>query len=125
MKTIAIDFDGVVHSYEKGWHDGTVYGDAVEGAFSAIKALMDKGYCVYIFSCRDANQIVRWIQDRTGELHDEPINYIFKCQKIRFWVKTWNKPGVLGVTNRKLPAEAYIDDRGIRFEGWEEVLKLF
>ena len=29
----------------------------------------------------------------------------------------WNKKGVLGITNRKLMATVYIDDRGLRFDG--------
>ena len=42
MKTIAIDFDGVIHKYSKGWHDGTIYDKANEGAFEFIRELMKK-----------------------------------------------------------------------------------
>lgn len=34
----------------------------------------------------------------------------------------WSERGQLLVTNRKLPAVAYIDDRGIRFESWDQAL---
>jgi hypothetical protein len=35
----------------------------------------------------------------------------------------WAMKGVLLITQRKYPAEAYIDDRGIRFEDWGQVLE--
>ena len=36
---IAIDFDGVIHKNTKGFYDGTVYDEPVEGAIEAIKSL--------------------------------------------------------------------------------------
>ena len=38
-KTISIDFDGVIHNDNLGWHDGTIYGDPIEGSLDAIKLL--------------------------------------------------------------------------------------
>ena len=29
--TIAVDFDGVIHNNSKGFHDGTVYGEPIDG----------------------------------------------------------------------------------------------
>jgi len=52
MKTVALDFDGVIHKYSKGWHDGTIYDDPIEGAFEYMKSLMEEGYCVFILSTR-------------------------------------------------------------------------
>lgn len=124
MKTIAIDFDGVIHKYSGGWKDGSIYDVPVEGAFQAIRKLMDKGYSVFIFSTRNSRQIVDWIQNYTGQLYDEPIVYLFETQKIPFWVKFWKKPNILGVTNRKLPALVYVDDRALKFDGdWKKTLK--
>ena len=38
-KNLAIDFDGVIHNFDKGYHDGTCYGDPIEGSLQAIKDL--------------------------------------------------------------------------------------
>ena len=42
LKNIAIDFDGVVHTFDKGWHDGTCYGNPIAGSLEAIKILAKK-----------------------------------------------------------------------------------
>lgn len=135
MKSIAIDFDGVIHRYSKGWQDGSIYDEPINGCFEAIKELMDKGYAVFIFSTRNSYQIKKWLTYHVMEseyivegLGGDPYDYIypkygFTVEKIPFWTKFWNKDHVLGITNRKLPAIAYIDDRAIRFENnWNRTL---
>ena len=39
---IAIDFDGVIHKNSKGYYDGTIYDEPVEGSLEAIKKLSKK-----------------------------------------------------------------------------------
>ena len=41
-KIIAVDFDGVIHTSELGFHDGTVYGDLLEGAAAALEVLSNR-----------------------------------------------------------------------------------
>ena len=36
---LAIDFDGVIHNMNKGFYDGTCYGDPLPGSLEAIKEL--------------------------------------------------------------------------------------
>ena len=99
-KTIAIDFDGVIHKYSKGWKDGAIYDEPVDGAKEAIEELMDKGYRVVIFTTR-RNML---------EIGD--------------WLTEFNFPNI-AVTNDKPVAIAYIDDRGIRFTNWKDMLNYF
>lgn len=134
MQTIAIDFDGVIHKYSKGWQDGSCYDEHIEGVFEAIEELMKK-YTVFIFSTRNSRQIKSWLRTRIMEsdyvhagMGNDPNDfcwpkYSFTCQVIPFWTKFWNKKNVLGITKRKLPAMVYIDDRAMRFDGdWKEIL---
>lgn len=50
-KTIAIDFDGVIHQYDKGWYDGEIYGESVPGAFEMM-AKLQQDYDLYILTTR-------------------------------------------------------------------------
>jgi hypothetical protein len=112
VQTVAIDFDGVIHSYDKGWQGGKLYGDPIPGAFDAIRLLM-RTYAVFIHTSRDPVQVIRWIEDKSE------IPYI--CQT-NPGMEFWSDQGKLLVTNQKLPAAAYIDDRGIRFTDWTQAL---
>lgn len=113
LKTVAIDFDGVIHSYSKGWYDGSVYDKPVDGTEEALLYLLDN-YSVFIFTSRDVNQVLEWMNKNFPGISVEII------QDETFW----NKEGVIGITNKKLPAVAYIDDRAIRFTNWNETLEL-
>lgn len=109
MKTIAVDFDGVIHAYRRGWADGSIYDEPMPGALGALRALM-RDYAVFIFTTRQVEQVAEWL-----------INHGMPC-RVGYDGPFWNERGSLLVTNRKLAAVAYIDDRGIRFESWEQAL---
>jgi hypothetical protein len=107
--TIAVDFDGVIHAYSKGWADGTIYDEPMPGALEGLRQLLDQT-AVFIFTTRDVGQVAAWLlargfHVRTG--HDGPF---------------WNERGPLLVTNEKLAATAYLDDRAVRFENWDQAL---
>jgi hypothetical protein len=108
LGTIAIDFDGVIHSYEKGWDDGSIYGHLVPGAKDFIFRMQAHGYAVFILSTRPAHDIVSWMRTICPELDFDvvPPETLF-----------WNSTLVVGVTDRKLPALLYIDDRAVRYDG--------
>ena len=46
-QNLAIDFDGVIHNADKGWGNGTCYGEPLPGAIDAIKRLSED-YNIYI-----------------------------------------------------------------------------
>lgn len=113
MSTVAVDFDGVIHDYSRGWMDGSIYGEFVPGAVAGLTLLMHR-YAVFIHTTRNARHVARWVEDRSGH----GIECTTRVPRKGFW----NERGYLLVTNRKLPAIAYIDDRGIRFEDWDQAL---
>lgn len=110
MSTVAVDFDGVIHKYSRGWHGGSIYDEPVEGAFDALHELM-LAHAVVVFTCRTPLPVANWITDRSG----------IECV-IEHRANFWSRTGVLLVTNKKYPAVAYIDDRGIRFENWVQAM---
>lgn len=115
--SIAIDFDGVIHKYSKGWQDGSVYDELMPGTIEAIEKLMENWH-VFIFSARPEDQIVEYLQPKVD---DKGILVVKIQPETLFWNDKGHK--VIGVTNRKLPAIHYIDDRAILFTNWNETLK--
>lgn len=110
-KTIAIDFDGVIHKYSKGWHDGTAYDVPMDGAIEGIKKLMEK-YIVYVHTARPAQDVQHWFGVHTD----------LGTEIIREDVKFYTNEHLVGISNRKLPAIYYIDDRALYFIDWEQTL---
>lgn len=107
-ETYAIDFDGPIHRYGKGWFDGTIYDEPVPGAFDAIRLLMQRG-AVFIHTSRDANQVGRWLEEHGGFIWTTTVTGN---------AKFWTMRGVLLITSRKYPAKWYVDDRAHRFTSW-------
>lgn len=108
--TVGVDFDGVLHGYSKGWKDGSIYDPPVPGALDGLRRLMDQ-YAVFIFTARAPQQVIPWLEGHGFDCaHDD--------QRLRFW----NERGRLLVTQRKLPARAYLDDRAVPFTTWETAL---
>lgn len=144
MPTIAVDFDGVIHAYSRGWHDGTIYDAPILGAVEALHRLMAR-YSVFIHTTREPEAVMPWLEglgfdvtidDRCGtcmgggggqelDLDMRPIEPPWTCGDCKGSgeLTFWNGRGQLLVTSRKLPAVAYIDDRGIRFWNWDQALR--
>jgi hypothetical protein len=96
MRTVCLDFDGVVHSYKSGWKGYSVIPDPpVPGVKEAIDELR-KTYMVKIFStrCKKAEGIAAI--EKYLEKYDIKVSAI--CE---------SKPS----------AFIYVDDRGFTFNG--------
>lgn len=98
-KTLAIDFDGVIHSYKQGWTGEIPEDEPMPGVESALQKLYDDGWELIVFSTRNEDHIWDWL-DKYG------LHHFFT-----------------DVTNTKIPAKLYIDDRGYHFENWEDTIE--
>lgn len=112
--TIALDFDGVIHRYSRGWQDGTIYDGPMDGAIEGVRSVMELD-AVFIFTARPPEQVARWLSGYgftvVADTGPAPGRHF------------WNERGVLLVTNRKLPARVYLDDRAVVFTSWPQALK--
>ena len=105
-RTIALDFDGVIHAYSKGFQGlDNVYDKPHTGAVEGIRSLKDLGYRLIIVSSRPVKAIQSWLGDHNLEKYFEEI------------------------TNIKRPAKYYIDDHGYGFEkgnvnSWKKVVEM-
>lgn len=89
--TICVDFDGVLNTYT-GWQGENELYEPKEGVKEFLSRL-NEDFKVIIHTARDPKKVIDWI-----EKHGL-INYIYD------------------VTNKKVPAMVYIDDRAIKFKG--------
>ena len=110
---VAIDFDGCIAYYD-GWRGVDVFGKILPGAIEALKAIRSAGHRIIIWTCRQNTQALFDYLVRSGVPFDA-IN-----------TNPWDKvvdptPGEC----RKIPADVYIDDRGVSFRGdWSKIPEL-
>ena len=109
---LGIDFDGVIHKNSKGFNDGTIYDEPIEGAIDSIEYLNKQlGFDLVIYSCK-ARPDRPLINGKTG------IDLIWE------WLNKYNlKNYIKDVTYIKPDAFAYIDDKGVRFDNWKNCIK--
>ena len=81
--TVAIDFDGVIHKYSKGWDDGSIYDKPVEGVHKALMELM-KDYWVYIFTTRSVGAVKDWMNGQFWGAGEMGFRTIAMPEGIRF-----------------------------------------
>jgi hypothetical protein len=96
-KTIALDFDGVIHKYTTPWTSPEEIPDGpVSGALDAVKEYLENDLEVIIFSTR--------------------ANTAGGIIAILTWLEKHGFP-TLQVTAEKPRALVYVDDRGFHFGG--------
>ena len=110
--TICVDFDGVIHSYERGWQDGEIYGEVVPGFFEWVERVRDRvKIVVYSSRSKSDDGVIAmshwlhlkrnaWIAAGGKRNEEEPLAFEFAHEKPAAWLT--------------------IDDRAIQFTGaWE------
>lgn len=106
---LCIDFDGVIHSYERGWQNGEIYGTVTPGFFEwAEKAA--RLFKLVIYSSRsktEAGQLAMsvWLVEQRKKWRDSGGK------------SETNEPVSFEFADEKPPAFLTIDDRAIKFEG--------
>ena len=90
-KTICIDFDGVIAEYN-GWKGPEFYGRPKKGAKEFLEKIQSKGFKIVIFTIRPRKTVCNWFKENKIITPDS-------------------------ITNVKIPAIVYIDDRALKFNG--------
>lgn len=100
---LCVDFDGVIHSYERGWQDGVIYGTSTPG-FKEWLSEAQELFRVVVYSSRSKTQegidaMQAWWEEHIGP-HPDSVEFAYE----------------------KPPAFLTIDDRTICFEGdWSKL----
>ena len=107
---IGIDFDGVIHRSSKGFYDGTIYDEPIEGSYEALKKISEK-YKIIIFTAK-AKPDRPLIGGKNG------------VELVSDWLRKHNMlQFVSDITSEKPRAVAYIDDKAIKFINWEKTVE--
>lgn len=109
--TICIDFDGVIHSYENGWQNGTIYGTVVPGFFEWTERVQH-AFKLVVYSSRS----------KDPEMLGAMKAWLYAQQNIWMGQHWMGKeiPVMFEFAHEKPAAWLTIDDRAIRFTGnWE------
>lgn len=116
--TVAVDFDGVIHSYTTRWQSAEIIPDPpVLGALGWL-AMIKKDFQVAIFSTRCADDaccaaVRDYLQRDHDRAFDPAIGGVIDA--VQFGLGDDAERFIY--TNEKVPALLYVDDRGYRFEG--------
>ena len=90
-RPLSIDFDGVIAEYD-GWKGVSHYGNPMPGAKEFLEKLKSVGLGFSISTVRD-------------------------IKSVRKWFEKYKMPFPKEITNKKIKAPVYIDDRSLSFDG--------
>ncbi|PYC71882.1 hypothetical protein C7C46_26395 [Streptomyces tateyamensis] len=113
---VGLDFDQTLVAHDDGWQDGRIYGEPIPGAIEAVHALVSVR-AVFVVTARPRrfhSAVAAWLSRHTG------LATLVDADPDRAY---WLERQKLLVTNKKLGAALYVDDRALRFEGdWTTTL---
>ena len=104
--TICVDFDGCIHSYERGWQGGEIYGTVVPGFFEWVERVRDR-FKIVIYSSRSKEEAGVVAMD------------LWLSEQYRLWLQSTSAAvmDTFEFAHEKPPAWLTIDDRCVRFDG--------
>jgi hypothetical protein len=105
---IAVDFDKTINKYKDGWQGKGIYDEPFEDTALYLNKLKELGCTIIINTCRNEQEEIKKYLNQ----NKIPFDYINK---------NINKnPN----TSNKIDADAYVDDKAIRFNGnWEKTFE--
>jgi len=103
---ICVDFDGCVHSYERGWQGGEIYGTVVPGFFEWVERVRDR-FKIVIYSSRSKEEAGVVAMD------------LWLSEQYRLWLQSTSAAvmDTFEFAHEKPPAWLTVDDRCVRFDG--------
>ena len=113
---LCIDFDGVIHSYDRGWRNGAIYGDVTPGFFEWAEKARNH-FRLVIFSSRSStphgrDAMLSWLKSKLAATIDQGADLD---------ISLGYKGSDFEIAHEKPPAFLTIDDRGLTFTGnWSD-----
>lgn len=109
-KIIAVDFDGVIADYSKGYQGKGVFGKPLANTKTLLHRLHQENWKIIIYTTRtEYKELAKYLKK-----NNIPFDYINNSP----WQPTINKTG-------KIRADVYLDDRAITFDGNQKPDALF
>ncbi len=108
---LCLDFDGVIHSYDRGWQDGVIYGELTPG-FVDWLTVAGPLFRITVYSSRSKTPegivaMMAWMFAKMTDAIGEDA-----ADKLM---------GYVSFSHEKPPAFLTIDDRALQFSGrWED-----
>lgn len=109
---ICIDFDGVIHTYSRGWQGGVIYDPVTEGFFEWMEKTAEH-FELTVYSSRSKNTdqqlaMMQWLEREYSHWQIKNNRQELVVTPLKF-------------AHEKPPALITIDDRALTFNGnWED-----
>jgi len=145
---IAINFDNLVFSHPGILQGNKLYGSPVLSSINSINYLLEKGQFVFVITNKNLQKVKKWLIAYTNPLlyvvganfrkkltllmsgdmdliettYANPSILQYKVKIIPPWTRRWERSHLLGITNRKLPADIYLDADNPDYSDWGKIL---